>query len=55
MVAKADFVFHLVDVNQPKDEIEFAQGNADLPQKLVTVVNGHWPHHSAGINLIHSG
>lgn len=38
MVAEADFVFHLAGVNRPKDEMEFAQGNADLTQKLVTLL-----------------
>lgn len=38
MVAKTEFVFHLAGVNRPKDEIEFAQGNTDLTQSLVSLL-----------------
>ncbi len=33
--AQADFVYHLAGVNRPKDEKEFAQGNADFTQQLL--------------------
>ncbi|MGL6027011.1 MAG: UDP-2-acetamido-2,6-beta-L-arabino-hexul-4-ose reductase [Vibrio sp.] len=39
MVAKTEFVFHLAGVNRPKDEIEFAQGNIDLTQRLVSLLS----------------
>ncbi|WP_421260854.1 UDP-2-acetamido-2,6-beta-L-arabino-hexul-4-ose reductase [Aeromonas jandaei] len=38
MVATTEFVFHLAGVNRPKDEIEFAQGNTDLTQRLVSLL-----------------
>jgi len=34
LAAEADMVFHLAGVNRPKDEREFAQGNADLTRSL---------------------
>lgn len=36
--AAADFVFHLAGVNRPKDEAEFMQGNRDLTEKLLTLL-----------------
>ena len=36
--ASADFVFHLAGVNRPKDEAEFMQGNRDLTEKLLTML-----------------
>jgi UDP-2-acetamido-2,6-beta-L-arabino-hexul-4-ose reductase len=33
-VASADFVFHLAGVNRPKDQLEFASGNAGFTQTL---------------------
>jgi len=34
----ADFVFHLAGVNRPKDPSEFMQGNADLTQRLMALL-----------------
>ena len=42
--ARADFVFHLAGVNRPKDPAEFMQGNGDLTQKLMNLLeNGKKP------------
>lgn len=38
LVEQVDFVFHLAGVNRPKDEQEFAEGNANLTQALVTAL-----------------
>ncbi len=35
---RADFVFHLAGVNRPKDTAEFMQGNGDLTQHLMTLL-----------------
>lgn len=35
---RADFVFHLAGVNRPKDPAEFMQGNGDLTQKLMLLL-----------------
>ncbi len=35
---KADFVFHLAGVNRPKDPAEFMQGNGDLTQQLMQLL-----------------
>jgi UDP-2-acetamido-2,6-beta-L-arabino-hexul-4-ose reductase len=35
-IAGADTVFHLAGVNRPQEPAEFAQGNADLTQRLAT-------------------
>ena len=41
---EADFVFHLAGVNRPKDPSEFMQGNGDLTQQLMTLLeNGKKP------------
>jgi UDP-2-acetamido-2,6-beta-L-arabino-hexul-4-ose reductase len=40
-VAQADFVFHLAGVNRPKDEKEFAEGNADLTRLLCDFAEKH--------------
>ena len=34
LAAQADMVFHLAGVNRPKEEREFAEGNADLTRSL---------------------
>ncbi|MDN3639977.1 capsular polysaccharide biosynthesis protein CapF [Simiduia curdlanivorans] len=39
MATKADFVFHLAGVNRPKDEAEFAEGNADLTVSLLRALS----------------
>lgn len=40
----ADFVFHLAGVNRPKDLAEFMQGNGDLTQRLMNLLeNGKKP------------
>ncbi|MGE6233938.1 UDP-2-acetamido-2,6-beta-L-arabino-hexul-4-ose reductase [Aeromonas media] len=44
MVAKTEFVFHLAGVNRPKNEIEFAQGNTDLTQHLVSLLSATGRH-----------
>lgn len=44
MVAKTEFVFHLAGVNRPKYEIEFAQGNTDLTQRLVSLLSATGRH-----------
>jgi len=35
---EADFVFHLAGVNRPQDPAEFLQGNRDLTQNLMTLL-----------------
>ncbi|MDD1792380.1 capsular polysaccharide biosynthesis protein CapF [Enterovibrio sp. ZSDZ42] len=35
---EADFVFHLAGVNRPKDDREFKEGNTDLTQKIIDVL-----------------
>ena len=35
---EADFVFHLAGVNRPKDPAEFMQGNGDLTQRLMKLL-----------------
>ena len=40
-VAQADFIFHLAGVNRPKDEEEFAKGNADLTRLLCEFAEKH--------------
>jgi len=35
---KADFVFHLAGINRPKDPAEFMQGNRDLTQQLMELL-----------------
>ena len=35
---RADFVFHLAGANRPKDPAEFMQGNGDLTQKLMLLL-----------------
>lgn len=37
-IENADFVFHLAGVNRPKDEREFKTGNADLTQKITSLL-----------------
>ncbi|MEG2053961.1 MAG: NAD-dependent epimerase/dehydratase family protein, partial [Oscillospiraceae bacterium] len=37
-VKKAEFVFHLAGVNRPVDNGEFYTGNADLTQKIITIL-----------------
>lgn len=37
---RADFVFHLAGVNRPADPAEFAVGNVDLTQRLLTALQG---------------
>lgn len=36
MIAEADFIFHLSGVNRPKDVKEFAVGNTDMTQTVVS-------------------
>lgn len=42
---KADFVFHLAGVNRPENEVEYADGNVGLTEKLVSELkkNGNRP------------
>lgn len=37
-VAQADFIFHLAGINRPKNDAEFAEGNADLTRHLCDIV-----------------
>ena len=35
----ADFIYHLAGVNRPKDDHEFATGNAELTERIIGILN----------------
>lgn len=35
----ADFIYHLAGVNRPKDDNDFATGNAELTQRIIGILN----------------
>jgi len=44
LVEKADFIFHLAGINRPEHESEYANGNKELTEKLIELLNKHSKH-----------